>query len=325
MGDWNNVNPSDFDALKLKVSHLLRNVDCLASKDEFGITTLSPPVDAPGPTDPDVLINITTGIIYYWDGNSWEVYTSGGASGIDDVLTINQTLTNDRDINVSTFRLNINGKVYLGTGDATLYTDGDILDLYAADYILMHNKIVYLPTTVPTSASDTGLTGEISWDNDYIYLCINTNTWVRTPLSTWPGGGGTLPYYEVQMLISEPDPVGDPGIFNIQEILYDTFPGPTIWDIGGGTNPGGDGGSLELGTEIHAVGSGIDFVNNSTNTAKLGIAAKPFINGAGKVVWPFLYPNGVENIGLIGLDPGGAFSSGNFNAQVIPLTIRWHY
>lgn len=83
MGDWNNVNPSDFDALKLKVSHLLRNVDCLASKDEFGITTLSPPVDAPGPNDPDVLINITTGIIYYWDGDSWEVYSSGGGGGAE--------------------------------------------------------------------------------------------------------------------------------------------------------------------------------------------------------------------------------------------------
>jgi len=37
----------------------------------------------------------------------------------------------------------------------------------------------------PTSATDTGTTGTISWDADYIYICIATNTWKRTAISTW--------------------------------------------------------------------------------------------------------------------------------------------
>jgi len=39
---------------------------------------------------------------------------------------------------------------------------------------------------VPSSASDTGKTGEIAWDADYIYICTTTDTWKRVAISTWP-------------------------------------------------------------------------------------------------------------------------------------------
>ena len=39
--------------------------------------------------------------------------------------------------------------------------------------------------TAPSSATDTGALGEIRVVADYIYVCIATNTWVRTPLTTW--------------------------------------------------------------------------------------------------------------------------------------------
>ncbi len=37
----------------------------------------------------------------------------------------------------------------------------------------------------PASATATGKVGEISWDSNYIYVCVATNTWKRTALSTW--------------------------------------------------------------------------------------------------------------------------------------------
>jgi hypothetical protein len=37
----------------------------------------------------------------------------------------------------------------------------------------------------PSSASDTGVVGEIAWDSDYIYICTATNTWKRVAISTW--------------------------------------------------------------------------------------------------------------------------------------------
>ena len=42
---------------------------------------------------------------------------------------------------------------------------------------------------VITNSNDTGTKGEICWGissgTPYLYLCIDTDTWVRTALSTW--------------------------------------------------------------------------------------------------------------------------------------------
>ena len=37
----------------------------------------------------------------------------------------------------------------------------------------------------PVSSSATGVAGQITWDSNYIYVCIATNTWKRSPISTW--------------------------------------------------------------------------------------------------------------------------------------------
>ena len=39
--------------------------------------------------------------------------------------------------------------------------------------------------TAPSSSSDTGTTGEIRVTAAFIYVCTATNTWVRSPLTTW--------------------------------------------------------------------------------------------------------------------------------------------
>jgi len=38
---------------------------------------------------------------------------------------------------------------------------------------------------VPATATATGTTGQISWDASFIYVCVATDTWVRSPLTTW--------------------------------------------------------------------------------------------------------------------------------------------
>jgi hypothetical protein len=37
----------------------------------------------------------------------------------------------------------------------------------------------------PTSAVANGTAGTISYDNNYIYVCVANNTWMRSALSTW--------------------------------------------------------------------------------------------------------------------------------------------
>ena len=37
----------------------------------------------------------------------------------------------------------------------------------------------------PASASAAGNAGDICWDADYVYVCVSTNVWKRSPLETW--------------------------------------------------------------------------------------------------------------------------------------------
>lgn len=39
------------------------------------------------------------------------------------------------------------------------------------------------PTQTPSSATDTGTTGQIAWDADFIYVCIATNSWKRAAIA----------------------------------------------------------------------------------------------------------------------------------------------
>jgi len=47
------------------------------------------------------------------------------------------------------------------------------------------NSIRIATSRTPSSASDTGVAGEICWDANYIYICTATNTWKRAAISTW--------------------------------------------------------------------------------------------------------------------------------------------
>ncbi len=48
-----------------------------------------------------------------------------------------------------------------------------------------------IPTTIPrfvtapTTASDTGVVGQMAYDINYFYVCVDTDTWRRTALNTW--------------------------------------------------------------------------------------------------------------------------------------------
>jgi hypothetical protein len=39
--------------------------------------------------------------------------------------------------------------------------------------------------TVPTTSTSTGEAGQMAYDANYFYVCIASNTWKRTALSTW--------------------------------------------------------------------------------------------------------------------------------------------
>ena len=51
--------------------------------------------------------------------------------------------------------------------------------------VVFGNTTVLPSTTTPVGPTNTGRKGEIRYDSDYLYICVATNTWKRTALSTW--------------------------------------------------------------------------------------------------------------------------------------------
>lgn len=50
---------------------------------------------------------------------------------------------------------------------------------------LVLNKRPIVPATPPTSADAPGNVGEVTFDSDFVYVCVAENTWKRSPLTTW--------------------------------------------------------------------------------------------------------------------------------------------
>ena len=54
-----------------------------------------------------------------------------------------------------------------------------------ADDALVIMRSLRTASTPPSSASDTGTPGDFTWDSNYFYICIASNTWRRTAHATW--------------------------------------------------------------------------------------------------------------------------------------------
>lgn len=74
-------------------------------------------------------------------------------------------------------------------GDSSLNAIFDTTSLSTSDKTFTfpntNGMFAIIQDSPPSSASDTGIAGAIAYDSDYLYVCIATNTWKRTALSTW--------------------------------------------------------------------------------------------------------------------------------------------
>ena len=84
-------------------------------------------------------------------------------------------------------RISFNGNNFIITptdGAGAYQEDKQFYFDYSADIWKVEADFV-IATKTPSSASDTGVTGTIAWDADYIYICTATNTWKRAAIATW--------------------------------------------------------------------------------------------------------------------------------------------
>ena len=66
----------------------------------------------------------------------------------------------------------------------TTFSSGTVI---ASTWLNDVNDAVYSlnTSTTPASASESGVTGTVTWDSSYIYVCIAPNTWKRVAIATW--------------------------------------------------------------------------------------------------------------------------------------------
>lgn len=74
-----------------------------------------------------------------------------------------------------------------GAENYSFYGDGNLVNEGDANITgrLTLGKNPIWPGKTPASASAPGTTGEVSWDGQFIYVCVGTNTWKRSSLSSW--------------------------------------------------------------------------------------------------------------------------------------------
>ena len=85
-------------------------------------------------------------------------------------------LNNGTDGTDATFAGNVTGNL---TGDVTGNLTGDVTGN------LTGNATGITTGGIPTSSADIGTTGNISYNDLFIYICVNTNTWRRVAISDW--------------------------------------------------------------------------------------------------------------------------------------------
>ena len=67
--------------------------------------------------------------------------------------------------------------------------ESEIADARGGKETLIANIDTPIDTPVekgtPAGAGDTGQTGQMSWDANYLYVCVDIDTWKRVTLENW--------------------------------------------------------------------------------------------------------------------------------------------
>ncbi|MFM6925806.1 MAG: hypothetical protein ACKOU7_09925, partial [Ferruginibacter sp.] len=136
-----------------------------------------------------------TGVLDTAAGNTSAAFGTGNmaASYNEFVLGMygsNYTPVSASSYNVADRLFNIgNGTSSVARADAfTILKGGNVGIGTASPTALLDvnsNTIRLRSAKTPSSSSDTGNTGDIAWDSNYIYVCVATNTWKRVAIASW--------------------------------------------------------------------------------------------------------------------------------------------
>ena len=72
-----------------------------------------------------------------------------------------------------------------GSGPPLIWGDFATDSLVINGNLTVTGKVTFTNNTPPDSTTATGTLGQIIYDEDYIYICIQSNQWKRVAISTW--------------------------------------------------------------------------------------------------------------------------------------------
>jgi hypothetical protein len=120
------------------------------------------------------------------NGQTWEFYNnSSGSFGIYNGTAGNQPVTVQSDamnggLTVDQYGLITNGRFYVN-GTVQNVTDGT----GAKDAVNRTQLDTGGWVSAPATATSTGVAGQKAYDSGFMYICVATNTWKRTLLTTF--------------------------------------------------------------------------------------------------------------------------------------------
>jgi hypothetical protein len=101
---------------------------------------------------------------------------TSGLSGATGIYKIASTVTTSEIYNTS--------RGLVGIGVESPSYELDVSGNTNTTSLIVSSSAI-MPISTPSSASDTGTTGQVAVDTNYVYVCTATNTWKRAALSSW--------------------------------------------------------------------------------------------------------------------------------------------
>lgn len=66
-----------------------------------------------------------------------------------------------------------------------LNLDSKLLKVEGNSLYFDNKKVGVLFTSAPPTSTSIGIAGDIAYDEQYFYVCVATNKWVRNALASW--------------------------------------------------------------------------------------------------------------------------------------------
>lgn len=181
--DKNGSIPVDSDIVHIAGNETISGIKSFSTK----IIVMADVAD-PYAESMTVVQNATAGGAFYIKNNANNVFLGGFSMANNDLRFANYVSTGKvlfYSNGMDRIAIFPSGNIQIKSTINGTATDDTINKLQVDGSIKATQFRLSTLNTAPSSSADTGTTGEIRFDANYMYVCVATNTWKRSELTTW--------------------------------------------------------------------------------------------------------------------------------------------